>query len=399
MHDNDPHPAGAPGPAGTTSFPFEALRRFPDVEAENLQAYDVTDRLLGARGLDLAEARGLAGSEVAVIGDAYGAITLQLAAAGLTGIRVHQDLATGRAALAANAAALGLTGTYRGHELDAALLSGARLVLAQLPRGLAELEETADAVARWAAADAELVAGGRLKHMTVAMNDVLRTRFAEVRAGLAVQKSRLLTATEPLPAPEVQPFPVCVRHDDAGLTLCAHGGAFAGPRLDIGTRFLLGFLDRIPEGDAADLGCGTGALAVAYALRHPAARVVATDRSAAAVKSARATVEANGLAGRVLVEHDDAGASLREASADVVLLNPPFHLGASVHAGAGLKLIDAAGRVLRPGGELWCVANSHLDYRPALRRAVGPTEVVGRNRKFTVTRSVRRGAKPSATAL
>ncbi|MGY3566261.1 class I SAM-dependent methyltransferase [Sinomonas sp. RB5] len=374
-------------------FPFDELRRHPDVEAPNLLAFDATDRLLGARGIDQAAARGLAGREIAVIGDAYGAVTLQLAAAGLTGVRVHQDLVTGRAALAGNAAALGLAGTYEAHELDAGLLSGVRLVLAQLPRGLAELEELADAVARWAAGDVVLVAGGRVKHMTLAMNAVLGSRFTEVGAGLAVQKSRLLTAAGPRPVPERAPFPVCTAHDDVGLTLCAFGGAFAGPRLDIGTRFLLGFLDRMPGGpggSAVDLGCGTGALAAAYALRHPGAHVVATDRSAAAVRSARATMEANGVAGRVAVEHDDAGGSLPAASADVVLLNPPFHLGASVHAGAGLKLIRAAGRLLAPGGELWCVANSHLGYRAALQSAVGRTEVAGRDRKFTVTRSVRR---------
>ena len=382
MHDDPRTPPGA--------FPFELLTRFPDVEAENLQAYDATDRLLAARGLADAAERGLGGHEVAVIGDAYGAITLQLAAAGLTGIRVHQDLATGRAALAANAERLGLAGTFEACERDAELLRGARLVLAQLPRGLAELEEAADAVARWAAPDAVLVAGGRVKHMSLGMNEVLGTRFADVAAGLASQKSRLLTASGPLPVPERPPFPVCERHGDLGLTLCAHGGAFAGARLDIGTRFLLGFLDRIPAGDAVDLGCGTGALAVAYAQRHPGARVVATDRSASAVRSARATAAANGLADRIRVEHDDAGGLLEAGSADVVLLNPPFHLGSAVHAGAGIRLIEAAARLLRPGGELWCVANRHLDYRRALA-AVGPTEPVGRSPKFTVTRSVRRG--------
>ncbi|GAB3285033.1 methyltransferase [Sinomonas notoginsengisoli] len=391
MHRDDSRSA-APSAAASTSpgFPFETLRRFPDVEAENLQAFDATDRLLSARGAGLAASGGLAGHKIAVIGDAYGAITLQLASTGLRGLRVHQDLVTGRLALAANAEALGLSGTFESHELDRALLVGVRLVLAQLPRGLAELEEIADSVARWAAPDVVVVAGGRVKHMTLAMNDVLRTRFADVVAGFAVQKSRLLTASQPLPVPDRPPFPLCSAHDDAGLTLCAYGGAFAGPRLDVGTRYLLGFLDRVPPGTAVDLGCGTGALAAAYALRHPAARVVATDRSAAAVRSARATMEANGLGQRVAVEHDDAGGQLPEATADVVLLNPPFHLGSSVHAGAGLKLIAAAGRILRPGGELWCIANSHLDYRSALQREVGRTEVAGRNRKFTVTRSVRR---------
>ena len=54
-----------------------------------------------------------------------------------------------------------------------------------------------------------------------------------------------------------------------------------------------------------------------------------------------------------------------------------------MHAGAGIKLIEAAARVLAPGGELWTVFNSHLHYQPALERLVGPTREVGRNPKFT----------------
>ncbi|WP_422933332.1 class I SAM-dependent methyltransferase [Sinomonas sp. P47F7] len=375
-------------------FPYELLRRFPDVEAPNLYAWDATDRLLAERGIAEAAARGLSGAHIAVIGDAYGAIALRLAAAGLTEVRVHEDLATGRVAFARNAEELGLAGLQRQGELDAELLRDVGLVLLQLPRGLAELEEIADAVARWAAPDVVLVAGGRVKHMTLAMNGVLGGRFRAVRAELAVQKSRLLIAEGPLPVPERSPFPVCATHDDVGLTLCAHGAAFAGEKLDVGTRFLLGFVERMPVGDAVDLGCGTGALAAAYALAHPSAKVVATDRSAAATRSALATMAANGLGERVVVEHDDAASSRADASADVVLLNPPFHLGASVHAGAALRLIEAAARILRPGGELWTVYNTHLDYRRHLQAAVGRTSVEGSSRKFRVTRSVRRRSRP-----
>ncbi|WP_136610681.1 class I SAM-dependent methyltransferase [Sinomonas albida] len=375
-------------------FPYELLRRFPDVEAPNLYAWDATDRLLGDRGIAEAAARGLDGGEIAVIGDGYGAIALRLAAAGLTGVRVYEDLASGRAAFARNAEALGLAGLQRQGEFCAELLRGARLVLLQLPKGLAELEEIADAVARWAPPNVLLVAGGRVKHMTLAMNDVLQAAFGEVRAELAVQKSRLLVAEGPLPVAERPPYPVRATHDDVGLTLCAHGGAFAGTKLDLGTRFLLGFVERMPAGAAVDLGCGTGALAAAYALAHPLAEVVATDRSGWAVRSARATMEANGLGGRVTVEHDDAASLRAEGSADVVLLNPPFHLGASVHAGAALRLFDAAARILRPGGELWTVYNAHLDYRRQLQAAVGRTSVEGTSRKFTVTRSVRRRPRP-----
>jgi len=389
-------------------FPYARLRRRPDVEAENLQAYDATDLLLVERAL----ASDVPGDEITVIGDEYGAITLALTDAGRTGIRVHQDLATGRRALALNAADLQLSAGYTEHELDSSLLSGAKLVLLQLPKSLAELEEIADAVARWADPDVVLVAGGRVKHMTLAQNEVIARRFAQVQPQRAERKSRLIVASDSLPVPAHPPFPVSVQHD--GLTLVAHGGAFAGPRLDIGTRALLEALGLAPSelrrsgGGAAeadpsagrdssevltvvDLGCGTGALATAYALAHPQARVIATDRSAAAAASARGTVVANGLAGRVEVTHDDAGSQLADASADLVLLNPPFHLGTSVHAGAATRLFEAAARLLRPGGELWTVYNSSLGYRAELARLVGPTEQVSRTPKFTVTRSIRRG--------
>ena len=415
-------------------FPYNRLRRWPDVEAANLQAHDATDLLLVERALALVAERGVDGSEIAVIGDEYGAITLALTDAGLRGIRVHQDLATGRRALDRNAAELGIDGFFA-HELDHELLDGARIVLLQLPKALAELEEIADAVARWAAPDAVLVAGGRVKHMTLAQNEVLGRSFGVVQPQRAERKSRLIVASEAKDVPVAPPFPVSATHDD--VTLVAHGGAFAGSKLDIGTRVLLDVLGvsrggalRQAQGPSSgpgprsglgsssgrgpgsgqgpnrgvaepveasptrstvlDLGCGTGALAVSYALAHPEARIVATDRSAAAVASARATVVANGVDDRVTVTHDDAASAVPDASIDVVLLNPPFHLGTSVHAGAATRLFEASARVLRPGGELFTVFNSSLGYRAELTRLIGPTEQVHRTPKFTVTRSIRR---------
>ncbi|MGO7983848.1 methyltransferase, partial [Rhizobium johnstonii] len=87
-----------------------------------------------------------------------------------------------------------------------------------------------------------------------------------------------------------------------------HGAAFAGTSVDIGTRFLLANLDDALEGSttAIDLGCGTGIIAATIARRHPNLRVLATDQSAAAVESARATAAANGVADRVAVVRDDA---------------------------------------------------------------------------------------------
>ena len=180
-------------------------------------------------------------------------------------------------------------------------------------------------------------------------------------------------------------------HPDLDLWICSHGAVFAGTKVDLGTRLLLEFVDRMhpSASSAVDLGCGTGVIAAVLARARPQLDVLATDQSAAAVSSATATMAANALSDHVRVLRDDAVSTLPDASVDLIVCNPPFHLGTSVHAGAALKLFDAAGRVLTPGGEMWTVFNSHLAYTRALNRAVGPTRVVGSNAKFTVTVSTR----------
>ena len=377
-----------------SDFSFDRLRRFPDVEADNLFAVDASDRLI------LDEAAGVladAGAgEVVVLEDRYGALTLGAAAlGGARDIRVHQDVLSGELALALNAADAGLTDTYRSLDLGEELLGHARVVLLQLPRSLAALDEFADAIRRYAAPDVVVIAGGRIKHMTPAMNEVLGRHFGELRVSPARQKSRVLRAAAPIPSlsqPAASAWPTSVEHADLGLTVSAHGGAFAGTGIDIGTRYLLEFLDQMkPDARTAiDLGCGTGVLAAALARRRPTLRVTATDQSAAAVASARATMMANSLGDRVTVVRDDALQSQPDASAELIVLNPPFHIGSSVHAGIALKLFEDAGRVLQQGGQLWTVWNTHLGYRPALTRLVGPTRQVGRNAKFTVTVSTGR---------
>ncbi len=371
---------------------LDDLRRHPDVEAPNLHAVDATDRLVLDEAAPLLASA--ADGTVVVVGDRYGAMALgAVARHGAAGVRVHQDRLTGERALHANAARLGLAG-FTSHGLTPDLLAGARVVLLQLPRSLDALDEIAALVVAHADPAVVVVAGGRVKHMTPAMNDVLRRHLAAVEARLARQKSRVLVASSPRPADE-RPgprWPERARHDDLGLTVVAHGGAFAGTGVDIGTRALLAHLDDVPTstGTAVDLGCGTGVLAVTLARLRPGLDVVATDESAAAVASARATVDANDVADRVRVVRGDAADALPDAGVDLVLLNPPFHVGAAVHTGAAHALFADAARVLHPGGQLWAVWNSHLRYRPTLEHVVGPTRQVGRDPKFTVTASVRR---------
>lgn len=380
--------------------------------------------------------RGGTPAPIAVIGDVTGELALAAAERLSSPVRLFQDGIDAQRALAEAAA----PGLIEQHGLEPRLVRGAQLVLARLPKHLAELEEIALLIAQHADPHARLVAGGRVKHMTRGMNEVLACAFERVHASRGRQKSRVLHAAGPLPEARIEPFPRLARDEEAGMLIAAHGGAFAGTRLDPGTRVMLrvlrerfgGHADRSPgaasastsgtasapettgapgitgmpgtastpgatgtlsttgtPGTALDLGCGTGVLASELARLLPRAGITASDRSWAACASARRTIAEAQLAHRVRVLRDDAGSELPDASFDLIVLNPPFHDGHALDERLPRLLFEAAARLLRPGGELLTVANAHLPYPPVLRQLIGPTTVLRRTRGFAVTRSVR----------
>ena len=408
------------------TFPFEKLRRTPDIEAPNLFAADATDRLL----LDLA-APAIADAspgDVVVVGDRYGGLTLGAAALEARQIRVHQDSYTSELALVSNCRRLGVelglpADVYENRDLDVSLFNRARVVLMQLPKDLRQLEHWAHLVSHYADPSVQVFAGGRVKHMTRAMNEVLERHFGSVTASLARQKSRVLIAADPLRsgegvvagaegddegepeagnAAQSRESHLSEHYDpDLDLWVCSTPGSFASGKVDIGTRFLIPFLEdrvNLPEGAegaelvAVDLGCGTGLLTAALLRAHPDYHVIATDRSAAAAASTRATIRRNGLdkfGGRVEIRRDHGLSQQPDTSVDLVVCNPPFHSEAAITTAAADAMFVEAARVLKPGGVMLTVFNSHLPHRRALERMIGPTVQLGRNAKFTVTRSVR----------
>lgn len=369
----------------TETSDWNDLRRWPDVEASNLQAWDASDRLI----LDEAGALPDGADDVVVIGDRHGALTLGALEAGASRVRVHQDGILGERALVSNAKRRRVD-AFEHHPLDASLVSGARVVLLQLPRSLDELDEIAQLIASHADREVRVVAGGRVKHMSRSMNDVLAQSFSQVQASLAKQKSRVLHAAQPH-AGITSTWPHEQRHDDVGLTLAAHGGVFAGSAIDIGTRLLLDHIPEMRQAErAVDLASGSGVVAAALALARPDLQVLATDQSAAAIASTRATAIANGVSDRVEVVRADGLETVDTASAQLIVLNPPFHVGAAVHTGLAERLFADAARALEPGGELWVVWNTPLNYRPILDKLIGSTKQVLRTNKFTVTSSRKR---------
>ncbi|MGE9783912.1 class I SAM-dependent methyltransferase [Janibacter sp. G368] len=351
---------------------------------------DPVDRLL------LDELGEVPAGRVVVLGDETGALARALVeragASTLQDPRVlqgwagagEQVVAHSDSLVAERQVAQALAGAAGGGEVVpdlAEALTGAALVVLRLPKSLDALDEIARTAALLGTDDVRLVAGGRVKHMTPSMNEVLGASFEQVHASLGRQKSRVLHAAGPRTVEQV--WPRQRHHADVDLTIHAHGAAFAGTRIDAGTRLLLGQLDRLSgtDGTVVDLGCGTGVLASVLARRFD--DVVAIDVSAAAVASAQLTT-----AGAADVRRGDGLTDLADASVATIVSNPPFHVGTAKDSTPTLALIADAKRVLRPGGELVLVYNSHLPYLPRLRE-VGPTEILARDRSYLVTRTVR----------
>ncbi|WP_288480137.1 class I SAM-dependent methyltransferase [uncultured Deinococcus sp.] len=194
--------------------------------------------------------------------------------------------------------------------------------------------------------------------------------------------ARLVRRPGPTP-----PFPDPEGYEAYGVRVVGRPGVFSAARPDKATALLLETLGE-PDWsgkEALDLGCGAGLIG-AWAARRGAA-VTLLDGDLQSVRSSRDTLAASGLSGEVL--HSDVDAALPpERTFDVILTNPPFHVGRGVVLDVAREFIVAAGRRLRPGGALYLVANDPLPYEAPLR-ALGEVRELARAGGFKVLQATR----------
>lgn len=296
------------------------------------------------------------------------------------------------------------TGAAVCHRLDHSALDECHTILYRLPRPAEALEETAWHLARWTPENVVVIAAQAQKHLRHSMNDILELRFNSVHATRGAFKSRALIARDPKKSeltgenPPRIPRKNTVKFRGHDLELRAFGLTFGSARLDHGTKLLLEtFLDENvghpPASQAIDLGSGNGSVITVLAQHSDIQHLIGTDNSASAVRSTIETLEANGYDvhndDRLEVHHQDGLTAEPDHSAELVLLNPPFHDGTTVTRAIAHRLFQESARVLKPDGQLWCVWNAGLNYRPLLVELIGETQQVSRDSKFIVTRSIK----------
>lgn len=151
-------------------------------------------------------------------------------------------------------------------------------------------------------------------------------------------------------------------------TFCCLPGVFSAGQLDGATALLLESLGEVSGAEVLDLGGGYGAIGLTLAAEG--ARATLLEDDLASVLSARRSAE-DGRIGASIV-HSDVDEGLPGGLLfDIVLSNPPFHVGGSVILDVAHAFITAAHARLRSGGRFYLVANPFLKYEPLLQALFG----------------------------
>jgi 16S rRNA (guanine1207-N2)-methyltransferase len=167
------------------------------------------------------------------------------------------------------------------------------------------------------------------------------------------------------------------------IPIASRPGVFSWDRLDPGTR-LLGESLRVEPGERVlDLGCGYGLLGVVAARRTGPANVSLVDVDADVLDCARATMKANGWPS-VQILASDSTLAVADHRFDVVVTNPPFHLGRATEYDVAQQFIRDAARVLTRAGRLLLVANRFLPYEATLRESFEGVETVVEDDRYKV---------------
>ena len=170
---------------------------------------------------------------------------------------------------------------------------------------------------------------------------------------------------------------------------------FSHRKLDVGARALLEATEANravqPGSRILDLGCGSGTVGLALALRKPGVHVHAVDSNPRALQSTLHGAELNGItvvnqpagpsrAGEAVSEDecstlsiqlDDSGHVRYPSTFDLVLANPPYYSNWAITA----IFIEAAARALKPGGRMFLVTKSPNWYRNNLHFVLSDVEI------------------------
>ena len=227
---------------------------------------------------------------------------------------------------------------------------------------------------------------GGVKSLIEDASDLIGSlNVVKIKASHRVAVGVYANPIDPGDEPEFTEHTITVR--DQSWRYASSPGVFAWDHLDDGSRVLIETMQLKPTDSVLDLGCGSGLVGLIAA--SLARSVVSVDASALAVEATRRTYEIN----RVLTAEaliSDCASAVFDRTFDVVVTNPPFHQGVGTEYAVARQFVIDGARVLKPGGQLWLVANRFLRYEDTLADRLAEVRVAYEDQRFKVLTAIKR---------
>lgn len=269
------------------------------------------------------------------------------------------------------------------------------VVLIKVPKTLALLEQQLRALRKVVTAQTRIIAGAKARDIHTSTLELFEKVLGPTTTTLAWKKARLINCTFSNPQLADAPQTLSWKLEDTGWTIHNHANVFSRTGLDIGARFFMQHLPENLEGEIVDLGCGNGVIGLSLLAKNPQANVVFVDESPMAVDSSRLNVETNMPEAFERCEFmiNNALSGVEPYRFNAVFCNPPFHQKHALTDNIAWEMFHHARRCLKINGELYIVANRHLDYFHKLKKIFGNCATIATNNKFVILKAVKPGRR------
>jgi len=259
------------------------------------------------------------------------------------------------------------------------------LVIIQFPKSKAELNFTLAMLATQTTEECLVLIVGENKSGIKSIAKLTTNQLHEC-AKVDAARHCLLFAANLTPNQEefqlakwLKPYSFSINETE--INVVALPGVFSHNGLDMGTKVLLENLPKKISGKVLDFGCGAGVIASYLGKTIPSIQLHLLDVCALALYSAQETLKLNGLTGTVFPSNS---LSDVEGKFDQVISNPPFHLGLKTNYQATETFLSKIKPHLTAKGKVTVVANSFLRYQPIMEEAIGHTQVIVKQKGFSL---------------
>lgn len=378
-------------PFGTLTlkrFPY-----FPESKAQqNLQAWDGADTLLLEEMFERSQQKDMSTERILILNDQFGALSVALRTYNpdtqsdsfLSHTAIEKNLQENNAEL---------SGAVRCIPSTQALEGRYDLVLIRIPKSLQYLKHQLCALREHIDAETTVIATAMAKGLSPNVREIFQQQLGPADQSLAKRKARLIHCT---PNPEQwrnneaevareTTTPATTTTTEAGsFVLETQPNVFAHTRIDPGTKVFLEHVKQLPSAASVlDLACGSGIMGIAAAHACGAENLYLCDESYMAVASAKENAAHNcpDITTQAMVAHS-IPAEFPEV--DLIVNNPPFHQQQTMTSDIALQMFRDAKRHLKHGGQLWVIANRHLDYYRVLKKLFGNCSNQSRHNKYVL---------------